>query len=384
MADRRQPLPVLARLTGPFGWAFAGTIGVLLALAIGAAATELTGVLVTIVLAVFLTLALDPVVRSLEARGLTRGRAVAVVFAGIVVVTVVLLAWIVPATVGQVISFAQSVPASIARLEQEPWFQRFTGGIGGEAAYASLLAQLQAWLSDPAHLLAVGTGVFSLGSGLVNGISGSMIVLVLALYFLASLDEIKEALYLLLPRYRRPKVAELTEKVTAAVGGFVAGGVQLSSLNAAFSFVLLALIGAPYPLMLAFGAWLVTLIPMVGSVLFWLVATGVCLLNSWVSALVFAIVYFAYMQLEAYIITPRIMGRAVSVPGPLVLIGALVGGTLFGLLGALVAVPLTASALIILRGVYLPRQNAMVAPPATSVSELPGAEAGPPGDAPSG
>lgn len=60
------------------------------------------------------------------------------------------------------------------------------------------------------------------------------------------------------------------------------------------------------------------------------------------------------MQLEAYLITPRIMNKAVAVPGPLVLIGALVGATLFGLLGALVAVPVTASILLILNGGYIP------------------------------
>lgn len=73
-------------------------------------------------------------------------------------------------------------------------------------------------------------------------------------------------------------------------------------------------------------------------------------------------VYFIYMQVEAYVITPRIMGRASAVPGALVLIGAMVGATLLGLLGALVAVPVTASILMILRGVFIPRQNARTSP----------------------
>ena len=77
-------------------------------------------------------------------------------------------------------------------------------------------------------------------------------------------------------------------------------------------------------------------------------------------ALIFAAVYLVYMQVEAYFLTPRVMNKAVAVPGALVVIGALAGGTLLGLLGALVAVPVTASILIIINQVWLPRQDARV------------------------
>ena len=78
------------------------------------------------------------------------------------------------------------------------------------------------------------------------------------------------------------------------------------------------------------------------------------------SALIFAIIYVIYIQIEAYVITPRVMNRAISIPGSLVVIGALVGGTLLGLLGALIAVPVTASVLIIINQVWIPRQDARV------------------------
>ncbi|MGB7961687.1 MAG: AI-2E family transporter, partial [Propionicimonas sp.] len=76
----------------------------------------------------------------------------------------------------------------------------------------------------------------------------------------------------------------------------------------------------------------------------------------------FSVLYFAYMQVEAYVITPRIMTRAISVPGSLVLIGAMIGATLLGLLGALVAGPVTASILLILRSVFIPKQDAKTSP----------------------
>ncbi|WP_331280308.1 hypothetical protein [Microbacterium sp. MRS-1] len=64
------------------------------------------------------------------------------------------------------------------------------------------------------------------------------------------------------------------------------------------------------------------------------------------------------MQLEAYVLTPKVMNKAIAVPGALVVIGALVGGTLMGLLGALVAIPVTASILLIIKKVFIPKQDA--------------------------
>ena len=91
-----------------------------------------------------------------------------------------------------------------------------------------------------------------------------------------------------------------------------------------------------------------------------LIATVVALFTNPIAALIFAALYLIYMQLEAYVLTPRVMNRAISVPGSLVVIGALVGGTLLGLLGALVAIPITASILLIIKQVLIPRQDAKV------------------------
>jgi predicted PurR-regulated permease PerM len=148
------------------------------------------------------------------------------------------------------------------------------------------------------------------------------------------------------------------------VGGYVSGMGILAISNAVMSFILLSLLGQPFAALLAVLALGVTMIPMVGSVLFWLIATTVTLFTSWWAALIFTIVYLIYMQVEAYVMTPRVMNKAVDIPGSLVLIGALVGATLLGLLGALIAVPVTASLLMIVQKVFLPRQDAKTVPTA--------------------
>ncbi len=358
------PLHVRARLMNPFVWAFLAMLGALTGFALGGAVAALSSIGVTVLIAVFFALALDPVVRRLEARGLGRGIAIGVTFAGLVVVVGAMLAFVVPATVHQVVAFTKSVPEFLTALEQQPWFQELTG-LGGEEAYDAVLDRLQAWISNPANLLAIGNGVLAFGSGLINGISGTMIALVLTLYFLASLDGTKQAFYRLLPAYKRPKAAEVTEKITRSVGGAIGGSIQLGVFNGIFSFILLSVLGTPYAVMLAFLALLVSMLPMIGSVMVWIIASAVCLMHSWQTALAFAVIYFVYMQIEAYVMTPRIMNKAVSVPGPLVLIGAMVGATLMGLLGALVAVPITASLLIVINSVVIPKQDARTGPEPT-------------------
>ena len=101
-------------------------------------------------------------------------------------------------------------------------------------------------------------------------------------------------------------------------------------------------------------------IPLVGTVLFWGIGSVIALFANPVSALFFAAAYLVYMQLEAYVLTPKVMNKTISVPGSLVVIGALVGGTLMGLLGALVAIPVTALVLLIVKKVLIPKQDAKV------------------------
>ncbi len=88
-----------------------------------------------------------------------------------------------------------------------------------------------------------------------------------------------------------------------------------------------------------------------------MIIVAVCFLSGTPTAITAAIYYLAYMQVEAYVLSPRIMNRAVSVPGALVVVAALAGGTLLGILGALVAIPFAAAILLIIKQVVIPRQN---------------------------
>lgn len=356
-------LKVFADLGHPLAWGFLATVGALIALALATSVSSLSTVLVSIGVALFVALALDPLVRWLGAHRLSRGMSIAVVFAGFFLVFAGLIALILPVAVTQIGQFAASVPSYLSDLRQSEWFRNLSDATGQGAFYAGLLTQVQAWLSDPANLLSLAGGALAVGTGVVSGASGALIVLVLTLYFLSSLESMKQALYSLAPAYGRPKLADLTTQITESVGGYVAGMAILAATNAVFSFILLSVLGVPFPALLGVVALMVTFIPLVGPVMFWIIATVVTALTSgWWVTLVFAVVYFAYMQVEAYVLTPRVMTKAVDIPGSLVLIGAMVGGTLLGLLGALVAVPVTAALLLVIQQVFVPRQDARVSP----------------------
>ena len=185
-------------------------------------------------------------------------------------------------------------------------------------------------------------------------------MIALTLYFLSSLTGMKNALYDLAPAHSRARLADMTERITASVGSSLIGSVTLSSINAAVVLVLHLVIGLPFAALMTFIAFVITLIPLFGSVIFWLLATGVALFSSPAQALTFFVAYLIYIQIESYVVSPRVMNRAVSIPAALVLIGALVGGALAGVIGVLVALPIMASVLLILREIVVPKQSLKV------------------------
>lgn len=359
----RPPRRLLVDLGRPFTWGLLATLGALTGLALGGAASALSSVWVYIVVALFLAMALDPLVVWLQGHRMSRGLAITVVFAGFAVLFGILLAIVVPIAVNQIVSFAQAIPGYISSLQNAPWLENLLSATGSEATVDGWLDQIRTYLSNPSNLLAIGGGALAVGSGIMEGLTGSMFILILTLYFLASLRQIKGALYRIAPAYARTRVAEITDYVTRSVGSYISGMFVLALSNAVFAFILLSLLGVSFAPLLAVLALFITMIPMIGSVTFWLIAVAVCFLQSWWIGLVFALVYFAYMQVEAYLMTPRVMSKQIEIPGSLVIISALVGGTLLGLLGALIAVPVTASLLMIVDKLFVPRQDAKTVAP---------------------
>ena len=348
----------------PMWWAFARpyaagfflTLGGLSAILLGMALSNLSTVLIYIAIALFIALALDPLVRILVRRGLSRAWSIVIVFGGLAIVLISALWLLIPPVVRQVEQFVSDLPTFVSDLRTSDFVVWIEANFGDSVG--DIITEVQKFFTNPANLTAIGGGLLQVGVTIATAISGGIIVLVLSLYFLASLPSMKNTLVRLTPARNRETVSDMTGEITDSVGGYLSGMVVLALINAVFAFIVLTIVQQPFAALLAALAFGITLIPLVGSVLFWATATAFTLIVDPTAGLIFAVVYLIYMQVEAYVLTPRVMSRTISVPGSLVVIGALVGGTLLGLLGALVAIPVTASVLLIVKQIIIPRQDA--------------------------
>ena len=343
------------KLGNAFSIGLLGGLGVMLALLIAGALTTTATILTYIAAALFVALGLDPLVNWIDKRGLPRWASVAAVAIGFVGLITLLLINIIPTVIREANNLILAAPEIVDGLVDLDVINDFDQQVGG--VISNSLSTLADYLSDSSNWSDLLGGVLQIGLGIVNGVFGAIIVVILTLYLMASLQQLKEFSYKLVPASRRDRFSEITEQVVGSVGKWVSAQVTTAFIHALSAFIFLSIIGAPFALLLASVSFILALIPLVGPITAAILVTLVSLTDSTATALTLVIYYLVYLQLEAYLISPRIMKKAVSVPAPIVVIAALLGGTLLGVLGALVAIPVAASIIIILREVWMPRQQ---------------------------
>ncbi|MGX5697953.1 AI-2E family transporter [Agromyces soli] len=336
---------------------FTATLGVLLALLLGGIVGQLSTVILYVALALFLALGLDPVVSWMQRKGVPRWAAILIVVAAVIGLFVALIATIVPIVVTEGTKIVEDWDEIVVAVRESNLITWLNGLAGSDVIDQGIVA-IGDWLSNPDNIGSLGGGLLAVGAGIAGGFTGATIVLILTLYFLGTLRGMKRASAKFVPASSRRGYIEVSGDITDAVGRYVIGQVSLGAVNGVLSLFYLSIIGAPAPILLAFVAFLCSLVPLVGTLTGAIIITLVCFAASPVTALAAAIYYLIYMQVEAYVLSPRIMNKAVAVPGALVVIAAVAGGTLGGVLGALVAIPVAASIIIILEKVVFPRQDA--------------------------
>ena len=341
-----------------------GGLGVIVALAIGAAIGSLATILTYVGAALFLALGLDPLVSFLAKHGWPRWLSIVTVLVALLGAFAGIIFAIIPVVIDQVSTGIKATRGLVNSITKD----QFWSDLHHNFPWLNISA-VQKQFNGFVNSLDVGTiggGIISTGIGIASAVGGIVIVFILTLYFVASLGSIKRGLYQLVPASKRPGFIDIAEQIVEAVGKYVMGQGALGLANGILSFLYLQLIlplfgvRVDYALLLAFIALLGSLIPLVGTIS----ASVVITLAVWAfngSPSVFWVLgyYLVYMQVEAYVISPRIMKTAVAVPGVVVVIAALAGGTLLGVLGALVAIPVAASILLIIKQVVIPRQNAL-------------------------
>ncbi len=353
------------KLHNPFRTALVATLGVGLGLLLIGSIENLSTILLYVGTALFLSLGLEPIVGWLERRKLPRWAAVLITILAVLAAFAGIILMIVPIIVGQITQLVQAIQKLVDSgtwdpvSELEQWMTDTFPALKVDEVFSYVTDWINS-LDYGAIGGSIGEGLIVVGGAVIAGLGGAFIVLILTIYFTASTPGLKRAIYQLVPASKRERFIDLAEQITDSVGYYVIGQVTLGVINGVLSAIFLTIIGAPFPAVLAVIAFFFSLIPLVGTLTGSTIIVLTCLipgLGSPTTALIAAIYYLIYMQIEAYVISPRIMSRAVSVPGAVVVIAALAGGSLLGLLGALVAIPVAASILIIYRQVLIPRQN---------------------------
>ena len=339
----------------PFIWGATAALGVLLVAMLALAVFSLSGIVFSIFMAAFITVGLDPLVRWLERKGLKRGIAILIVILAILAIAITIIWVVVPVVVEQLRGFISSLPAAVERLEAEGWFDGTNEASNG--VIGTVLTTIADAVKDPAFWATLGTGVVKLGLGIASAISSAFFILILTIYFIGTYDVSKEAGYRLVARSHRETFRDYSERILENVGRYLSGMVTLAFMNATFTTILLVATGIPGALLLGIIAFFITVIPLVGTVLTTIIMSIIAFIYDPTAGIIVLILMLIYMQVEAYVLTPKIMSKAVKVPGSVVLISALAGGTLGGLAGALVAIPISAAILLILKGIVMPRKE---------------------------
>jgi len=338
----------------PFYVGFVGAIGVLTAYGLWQAISSLDTVITLLIVAFFLTLALNPVVEVLVRRGLSRGPSVAVVFVLLVLLFTLLGLVVVPPVSQQGADLTNNAPAYLEQVLRNPRLMELDQHY---QVFAKLQEEFTKRISDGSFMSQVAGGVLGAGRIIASGIFSTLTVLVLTLYFLSSLPALKRAAYAVVPASRRPRFISLSEEIMRRVGSYAIGQVVVATVNAFCAWIMMSIVGIPYAAVLAVAVGFLGLVPMVGATLGAAVVAAVAVFDDPRKAVI-AIVYFlVYQQTENYLVAPRIMQRTVSVPGAVTVVAALTGGTLLGMLGALLAIPAAAGLLLLYEEVLVPRQR---------------------------
>ena len=338
----------------PFFVGFVGALGVLAAYGLVQTITRISSVLILLVTSLFLALGLDPIVQRIQALGPRRGIAVSIVLVTVVGAFAGVLALVVPPVVIEASQLAEQAPDLADNLLKNPTLRGLDDQYGVVTTLQEAMAKR---VKDQSLWTSLFGGVFGAGKAVLSGFFSTFTVLVLTLYFLASLPTVKAAMYRMVPRSRRQRVTFLSEEITRRVGGYFIGQLSVATINGVLSFLLLTIIDIPYAAVLAVTVGLLGLVPMVGATIGAIVVLIVALFSSTSDAIVVGVYYVLYQQLENYVIAPRVMSHTVAVPGSITIVAALVGASLLGVLGALMAIPVAAGLLLLYQEVLLPRQR---------------------------
>ena len=294
-----------------------------------------------IFIAGFLAIALSGPVSFLQRR-MKRGLAIALVYIGLILVPVLIAAMLVPPVVEQVNLLVDNLPQYAADLSE---FVSKNETLRQVEEDYNVTAELQKQAATLPGRVGDAAGILSdIGLGLVNSIFAGVTILVLSLFMTGSGRGWLGWLAKRQGAGREEWLDRLFDRIGNAVGNYVAGALGQALVAGILAYVVLLILGVPYAGSLAVVIFLLDLVPLVGATLGAILVGIITVFNDFPTAtIVWTIWSVVYQQVENNVIQPRIQARAVQVHPFVVLTSVLFGSTLFGVLGALLAIPVAAA-----------------------------------------
>jgi predicted PurR-regulated permease PerM len=295
---------------------------------------------IILVLAVALLVAgtLSPAVQWLEDKRVSRGLAIAGVYLGIFIIGALIVTLTIPSLLGQ----------AVALFEREPAFRR---SLADYFAQFHVSAPFANWLRNVSYesaLGAIGGAAFGYSIRVFEAVTYGMSALFLSLYMMIDRDRLRGGLFAVVPRSHHIRLSRVLLNLETIVGAYIRGQLVTSLFMGTFTYILLKACGIETAMALAVFAAVADVLPYIGGIILLGPVVVVALGRSPATAAIVFLAMLAYQEIESRLLIPRIYGRSLRLPSSVVLFALLVGGTLMGLLGALLALPVAATVMMLL------------------------------------
>ena len=304
-------------------------------------------VLTWVVIAVFLALALDPLVNFLMRLGIRRrGLAIAATFFLLAIVVFALGATFIPTLVGEINDFIDAVPQYVKDLTEG------RGRLGFLERDYQIVERVQdaAAKIEISRILGVSGTAVAVTKGVITAIVATITIIVMTFFMLLEGPGWVERFFNELPEESRPRWRRIGRDVYATVGGFVAGAVTIALIAGITTAIVLSILGVSYAFALALLVSFFDLIPLAGATIAAVVVTTVAVLDAgWTIGLIVLGWFVVYQQLENHVLYPLVYSRTVELSPLVILIAVLIGASVAGVIGALGAIPIAGTIQVLVR-----------------------------------
>ena len=318
-------------------------------------------VIIWFLIALFLALAINPLVEWLQRRGVrSRGLASASAFLLVLLTLALISALFIPTLVRNVNNFADAVPGYVDDITAGK------GRLGFLETKYHVVEKVREQVKEGGarRLLGLSGAAVAITKGVINIVVGVVTVAFLTFFMLLEGPQWIERLFGLLPPESQPRWRKVGHDIYRTVGGYVTGNLVISLIAGTLTTLVLLLMGVPYAVALGLVVAILDLIPLAGATIAAIIIAAVAFLHSIVAGIVAVVFFIVYQQVENHLLQPLVYGRTVQLSPLAVLVAVLVGAEIAGVLGALAAIPVAGAIQVIVVDYLRARRERAIETPA--------------------